>query len=49
VVVRRDGTERAFDGARLDAATSRDVFERTGAIARIEVAVPRAALGGTPP
>ena len=45
-VVRRDGTERTFDGTTLDAATSRAVFERTGAIARIEVAVPEAALIG---
>jgi hypothetical protein len=47
-VVGRDGTERSFDGAFLDAATSRAVFERTGAVARIEVAVPEAALRGAP-
>jgi len=45
-VVRRDGAERAFDGTTLDAATSRAVFERSGAIARIEVAVPETALRG---
>jgi hypothetical protein len=45
-VVRRDGTERTFDGTTLDVATSREVFERTGAIARIEVAVPETALRG---
>ena len=48
-VVGRDGTERGFDGSFLDAATSRAVFERSGAVARIEVAVPATALGGTRP
>ncbi len=48
-VVRRDGTEQGFDGTTLDAATSREVFERTGAIARIEVDVPAASVGGTRP
>ena len=45
-VVRRDGQERRFDGATLDAATSRKVFERTGDVVRIEVAVPAAVLRG---
>ena len=43
-VAGRDGTVWAFDGAFLDAATSREVFERRGTIARIEVAVPASAL-----
>ena len=45
-VVRSDGTTERFDGAFLDAATSRAVFERSGAVTRIEVAVPAADLGG---
>ncbi len=45
-VVRRYGTERSFDGTTLDAATSREVFERTGDVVRIEVAVPAAVLRG---
>jgi hypothetical protein len=40
----RDGTTRVFDGAFLDAASSREVFERRGTVARIEVAVPEASL-----
>jgi hypothetical protein len=40
----RDGTTRVFDGAYLDAATSREVFERRGTVARIDVAVPAASL-----
>jgi len=43
-VAGRDGAARTFDGAFLDAATSREVFERRGTVARIEVAVPAAAL-----
>jgi hypothetical protein len=43
-VARRDGAARVFEGAFLDAATSREVFERRGTVARIEVAVPAAAL-----
>ena len=39
-----DGAVLAVDGAFLDAATSREVFERRGTVARIEVAVPEAAL-----
>ena len=42
-VVARDGSVRVFDGAFLDAATSREVFERSGAVARIDVAIPTAA------
>lgn len=44
VVVGSDGASHSFDGAFLDAATSREVFERSGAVARIEVAVPAGAL-----
>ncbi|MDF1521249.1 MAG: hypothetical protein P1P87_00335 [Trueperaceae bacterium] len=43
-VLRCDGGLRRFDGAFLDAATSREVFERTGAVARLEVDVPAGAL-----
>lgn len=42
----RDGSVRAFEGAFLDAATSREVFERRGSVARIDVDVPAAALVG---
>ena len=45
-VVWRDGGERTVAGAFLDAATSREVFERTGSVARIEVDVP--ASGAAP-
>jgi len=38
-VYARDGNLRRFEGASLDAATSREVFERSGTIERIEVAV----------
>jgi hypothetical protein len=44
----RDGAVRAFDGAFLDAATSREVFERRGTVTRIDVAVPAAALATHP-
>jgi hypothetical protein len=43
-VVGRDGEASTFPGAFLDAATSREVFERTGAVARLEVDVPAGAL-----
>ena len=43
-VVWRDGGERTVAGAFLDAATSREVFERTGSVARIEVDVPASVL-----
>ncbi len=43
-VTRSDGSVGAFEGSTLDAATSREVFERTGAVARIDVTVPGAAL-----
>ena len=43
-VVRRDGEVLSFPGAFLDPATSREVFERTGAIARIEVSLPATTL-----
>jgi len=43
-VTGRDGTLRVFEGAFLDADVSRAVFERRGTVARIEVAVPAAAL-----
>jgi len=47
-VAGRDGAVRAFDGAFLDAATSREVFERRGTVTRIEVAVPAASLATRP-
>jgi len=40
----RDGSARVFDGAFLDADVSREVFERRGTVARIDVTVPAAAL-----
>jgi hypothetical protein len=43
-VTGRDGVRRAFDGPFLDAATSREVFERRSTVARIDVAVPAASL-----
>ena len=43
-VTGRDGARRAIDGPFLDAATSREVFERRGTVARIDVAVPAASL-----
>ncbi len=43
-VTDRDGTRRVFDDVFLDAATSRDVFERRGNLARIDVRVPLSAL-----
>jgi hypothetical protein len=39
-----DGTTRVFEGAFLDVASSREVFERRGRVARIDVAVPEASL-----
>jgi hypothetical protein len=52
VVERRGAVVRTAAGTFLDEATSREVFERTGAVSRIEVAVPTAALrsrdGGEP-
>jgi hypothetical protein len=48
-VTMRDGEARAFAGAFLDPDTSREVFERTGAVVRIDVTVPASDLrGGTP-
>ena len=48
-VTMRDGEERTFAGAFLDPGTSREVFERTGTVERIEVTVPASDLrGGTP-
>ena len=47
-VVRRDGEERTVPGAFLDPATSRELFERTGAVARIDVDVPASALVAAP-
>jgi hypothetical protein len=44
VVTSRDGSARSFDGAFLDAPTSREIFERRGTVARIEVAVPASGL-----
>jgi hypothetical protein len=44
VATLRDGSERAFDDAFLDAATSREVFERRGTVACIEVAVAASGL-----
>ena len=43
-VVRDDGTVQTYPGAALDHGTSREVFERTGRVARIEVDVPASAL-----
>jgi hypothetical protein len=43
-VVRRDGTKERFDGASLDLETSREVFMRKGALARIVVDVPASQL-----
>jgi hypothetical protein len=43
-VERRDGVVKTGAGAFLDAETSREVFERTGAVTRIEVTVPVSAL-----
>jgi hypothetical protein len=43
-VERRGGVVKTGAGAFLDGETSREVFERTGAVTRIEVAVPNAAL-----
>jgi hypothetical protein len=43
-VVGRDGGVRSFPSAFLDAATSREVFGRTGTIERIEVSVDASAL-----
>jgi hypothetical protein len=36
-VVRADGSRRSVETPCLDAATSREIFERTGKVARIEV------------
>jgi hypothetical protein len=44
-VTGRDGSARVFEDAFLDADASREVFERRGTVARIEVAVPASALG----
>jgi hypothetical protein len=43
-VTRRDGDVDAQDGTTLDAATSREVFDRSGAVTRIEVDLPLSAL-----
>ncbi len=43
-----DGAGTVFDGAALDAATSRHVFERRGTVTRIDVAVPAPALAKDP-
>ena len=43
-VVRNDGTVQTFPGAVLDHGTSREVFERTGSVARILVTVPASVL-----
>jgi len=43
-VVRRDGTRQRFASAFLDVDSSREVFERRGSVACIEVAVPAAGL-----
>ncbi len=40
----RDGRESVLEGDALDAKASRAVLERTGEIARIEVAIPEGAL-----
>jgi hypothetical protein len=47
-VERHDGVVRTGAGAFLDPETSREVFERTGTVARIEVTVPVAALRPIP-
>ncbi|MFU8888849.1 MAG: hypothetical protein ACNA8N_09640 [Trueperaceae bacterium] len=44
VATLRDGSARAFEDAFLDAATSREVFERRGTVARIDVAVAASGL-----
>jgi hypothetical protein len=43
-VIGSRGTTRTFEGSRLDAPTSRAIFERGGDVARIEVDVPEASL-----
>jgi hypothetical protein len=43
-VTRSDGRTDELDGTTLDAATSREVFDRSGAVTRIEVALPLSAL-----
>jgi len=43
-VTRRDGTVDTRDGTTLDVADSRDVFDRSGAVTRIEVDLPVSAL-----
>lgn len=43
-IAQRDGGTRHVDGDRLDAETSRSLFERRGGITRIDVGVPEHAL-----
>ena len=43
-ITRRDGTTDEVEGAALDAATSREVFDRSGAVSRIDVDLPLSAL-----
>jgi hypothetical protein len=47
-VTRSDGSLSAFEGSTLDAATSREVFERTGAVTRIDVTVPSSPVATSP-
>ena len=48
-VVGREGSVRTFRGSFLDPETSREVFDRSGTIARIQVSVPVSALGPATP
>jgi hypothetical protein len=49
VATRSDGATATFEGGRLDAETSAELFGRTGTVVRIDVTIPRSLPANPPP